>query len=358
MVLLRYLSIACIPILANAHYMYSLHTEYAGPTFFDDWDFFNNLDNLTNGNANYVSRSVALGDKLAFVRPNGNAVIKVDNNTTLTEGFRNTIRIQTNALHGAGSLVWPAWWSGAPDWPASGEIDTFEYVNMMPNNQMALHTQPGCTLDTSPSNQYTGIQNSTECSFLFNQNQGCVIQNPNSTSYGAGFAAAGGGVFVTEFAHTGVAIWFFTREKVPPMLLDSTNDINTTMLGRPLASWPNTTCDMSFMSPQHLTLNIDLCGDYAGNAQIFAQTCSGNCYHDYVLGPPSTYDNAYFEIKSIRTYIDPAFPHAITIPAPTNVTQAPPPVFTANALSGASGGSNVAVGALLGMAGILGVLTV
>ena len=40
----------------------------------------------------------------------------------------------------------------------------------------------------------------------------------------------------------------------------------------------------------------------AGNPTTFAQTCSGSCYNDYVLGPPSTYDNAYFEIRSVRDF--------------------------------------------------------
>lgn len=38
--------------------------------------------------------------------------------------------------------VWPAWWSQAQDWPQGGEIDTFEGVNQVTMNQMALHTEP------------------------------------------------------------------------------------------------------------------------------------------------------------------------------------------------------------------------
>ena len=34
--------------------------------------------------------------------------------------------------------VWPAWWSTGTNWPAGGEIDTFEGVNQQTNNQMAL----------------------------------------------------------------------------------------------------------------------------------------------------------------------------------------------------------------------------
>ena len=42
--------------------------------------------------------------------------------------------------------------------------------------------------------------------------------------------------------------------------------------------------------------------DYAGNAQIFAETCPGNCYNDWVDGPPSNFSTAYFEVQYVRTY--------------------------------------------------------
>ena len=55
----------------------------------------------------------------------------------------------------------------------------------------------------------SGLINSTDCSFASNWNQGCVVTDPSTQSYGAGFAAAGGGMFVTELAEKGVSIWFF-----------------------------------------------------------------------------------------------------------------------------------------------------
>lgn len=42
--------------------------------------------------------------------------------------------------------------------------------------------------------------------------------------------------------------------------------------------------------------------DYAGNAALFAQTCSGSCYNTWVAGSPSNYDTAYFEVQHVRTY--------------------------------------------------------
>ncbi len=40
----------------------------------------------------------------------------------------------------------------------------------------------------------------------------------------------------------------------------------------------------------------------AGNPDIFVQTCSGICYNDYVIGSPSNYNNAYFEVRSVRVF--------------------------------------------------------
>lgn len=42
--------------------------------------------------------------------------------------------------------------------------------------------------------------------------------------------------------------------------------------------------------------------DFAGNAAIFQQTCTGICYDDWVLGPPSNFDQAYFEVQYVRVY--------------------------------------------------------
>lgn len=61
----------------------------------------------------------------------------------------------------------------------------------------------GCLL-INP-NQTSTIINSTDCSFLANDQSGCSVFDPNSDSYGEGFAQAGGGLFVTEFAETGIS---------------------------------------------------------------------------------------------------------------------------------------------------------
>ena len=91
---------------------------------------------------------------------------------------------------------------------AGGEIDIFEGINLATNNQMSLHTTAGCTQPQGVTQ--TGNQATTNCDYSQNGNSGCIVQDSNTASYGAAFAQAGGGVWVTEFAETGINIWFFS----------------------------------------------------------------------------------------------------------------------------------------------------
>ncbi|KAF8269396.1 glycoside hydrolase family 16 protein [Lactarius quietus] len=295
---------------------YGLVKEYAGSTFFDDWNFYGYYDNLTNGNAYYVTASEASKQQLAFVNAAGNAIIKVDNTTNNLQikQDRNSVNIASKDYYAIGSVwiadmlhvpygcsVWPAFWSQAHGWPVGGEIDTFEAVNLVANSEVSLHTEPGCTI--AKSTQTSTIINTTDCSYLANSNSGCGIAVPDPKSYGAAFAAAGGGVFVTEFATTGIAVWFFSRSDVPSSLQGNGSNIDTTAFGVPVANITSTGCNTeTYFRPQNLIFDIALCGDYAGNPAIFEQTCSGVCYDDYVLGSGSNYDNAYFEVQSVRVF--------------------------------------------------------
>ena len=50
----------------------------------------------------------------------------------------------------------------------------------------------------------------SNCSIGANSDSGCTTNDTNANSYGAGFASAGGGVYVAEYATTGIKIWFLT----------------------------------------------------------------------------------------------------------------------------------------------------
>ncbi|KAG5644551.1 hypothetical protein DXG03_008206 [Asterophora parasitica] len=297
---------------------YDLVKDYSGPSFFNDWTFYDHSST-----------------KLAYVdATTNNAIIKVDSTSEVPYNEkRNTVRMSSNARYGVGS-VWVADMlhvpcaypsplrcsedilgsdlvHSAPCGPHSGpipqiglleEIDTFEGVNLQTLNRMGLHTLPGCTI-TNPLQSASSKQLSSDCSHLTNNNQGCLVQDGSPESYGKGFADAGGGVWVTEFAQSGISIWFFARANVPKSLTGDIKALDTATLGTPTGNWPSTNCAIDkFFEPQNLIFDITLCGDFAAAPSIFPQTCSGVCYTDYVMGNGSNYATAYFEVKSVRVY--------------------------------------------------------
>ncbi|KDE04380.1 hypothetical protein MVLG_05172 [Microbotryum lychnidis-dioicae p1A1 Lamole] len=317
---------------------YSLYKDYSGSSFFDDWTFYGKYDNLTHGDTIWVNQSASA--QLAYVNSAGRAIIKVDNTSTVPyNGKRDSVRITTNTNFGIGSLwvfdayhvpygcsVWPALWSVGPNWPLNGEIDTFEGVNLQATNQYAIHTDTGCLVN-SPPNTMTGNLTYTNCSAYSNYNEGCTISDPRATSYGADFAANGGGVWATELASTGIKIWFFPRASVPSDLLVTNKNAqpDPSGWGLPAANYPSQpSCDIStYFGPQQLTIDITLCGDWAGQAAVYSQTCTlkQSCYLDSVLNP-STYNTAYFELDSVRVYND-GSPEATSTPVKTNATFSP-----------------------------------
>ncbi len=149
---------------------------------------------------------------------------------------RNSVRLTSQDTYDVGSVwvidalhmpygcsVWPALWvsdvrktSGcanagsltvgarAPTGQQAARLTQSKASTIQVSNQMALHTADGCTLTTSTTS-YTGTTNSTNCYEGANNNTGCAISDGSSASYGAAFTNAGGGVWVTELAESGVS---------------------------------------------------------------------------------------------------------------------------------------------------------
>ncbi|GHJ90114.1 hypothetical protein NliqN6_6516 [Naganishia liquefaciens] len=359
---------------------YDLIKTYQGDTFFNDWTYYGHYDNLTNGDTIWVNRTVGDADpKLTYINSGGNAIVKVDNTSTVEYNYkRNSVRLTSNDAFEIGSVwvmdalhlpygcsVWPAFWStgvGAT-WPATGEIDTFEGVNNQAGNQMALHSDEGCTLVKDSATPFTGTANYTNCYVEANSNSGCTIIDGNSTSYGEDFAKAGGGVWVTEFAKDGISIWFYSRPDVPSAVTNANSSIDTTQLGERTAFWSPQGCDIaSYFTPQELIIDITLCGDWAGQASTLASTgcpalvSPATCYTTYVL-TSSNYDNAYFEIDYIKVYSTSSATNASAVSATATGTHATSTSkATETSTSATSGaGRQVSQGWLCGLA-IIGAL--
>ncbi|KAI5115196.1 hypothetical protein M0805_000710 [Coniferiporia weirii] len=314
--LLALAALTLSPRSANAVNL-TMSSEYMGSSFFDSWTFFSGTDANTTGNVLFQSREAATSSQLAFVNSAGNAIIKVDNTTNGAgdDTFgRPSIKIMSNGTVSEGSLVvmdalhvpfgcsvWPAFWMQGNNWPVGGEIDVFENVNLATNNRYTLHTTDGCKHpdnSSSTSSIETGTVLSTDCFNATAENEGCSVQDPSTTSYGADFASNGGGVFAMLWNGDGIKTWFFNRSSIPG---DIDNKPNPDDWTTPTAFWPTSSCDASkFFSDQTLIFDITLCGNFAGEPTVFAQTCSGTCTD--LVKTPSNYDDAYFEVQYVRVF--------------------------------------------------------
>ncbi|TDL22547.1 hypothetical protein BD410DRAFT_814887 [Rickenella mellea] len=295
---------------------FTLTQNYQGQSFFDAWTFLSGVDGNSSSNVLYQTREQALQKGLVSVNAAGHAIIKMDNITDGTKNptfGRSSVYILSNATVSAGSLVimdatampfgcsvWPAFWMQGQVWPADGEIDIAENVNLETKNQYALHTAQGCmhpSAEQTNATLETGTLISTDCFNETNYNQGCLVGDPSPNSFGAGFKSTGGGAFATLWDDTGFKIWFFPRASIPADL--SSDSPNPSGWSTPTASFPTSACDTpNFFGPQSIIFNINVCGSYPESN--FNPSCPGKC-QDFV-GVPSNYDNAYFEVSYLRVF--------------------------------------------------------
>lgn len=76
--------------------------------------------------------------------------------------------------------------------------DIIEGINEQVNNQFAIHTTEGCIHD-KPTNQ-AGFNIDNDCSTA----SGCTVGINAPNNYESGFAAAGGGVYATQYDTAGI----------------------------------------------------------------------------------------------------------------------------------------------------------
>jgi hypothetical protein len=256
---------------------------------FDGWTYQNGIDTNTTGNVLFQSQVQATQEMLTYVDSAGHAIVKVDNTTSgvgdPTFG-RPSVKLLSDATVPMGSLtiidavhmpfgvniyiprqlhvylyplvqcsVWPSVWMEGPNWPYTGEIDIVENVNLATNNQYSLHTVQGCQHPSAAdsTNIETGTLVQADCFNQTNGNTGCLVKDASADSFGAGFAAQGGGAFAVQWDDTGIFIYFFNRSAIPADL--STSNPDPTGWGLPSAAYPSSSCNTSqFFSPQTLII--------------------------------------------------------------------------------------------------------
>lgn len=139
---------------------------------------------------------------------------------------------------------------------------------------MTLHTGPDCNMSPIPSAPPTGQPGQNKvCTSSGGNNAGCAYHDGNPQSYGKAFNDAGGGVFAHILDSTGIRIWHFARADIPQDITNGTPDPTT--WGEPVASFSSSTCNTATKFYDHvLTINITVCGDWAG-AAFNSGSCPG-----------------------------------------------------------------------------------
>lgn len=294
---------------------YTQVDSYDPTNFFDKVDFFSGSD-PTNGFVNYVDAVTAnrqglagftqggvyLGADTANTTTTGRSSTRVSSKTSYTKGlFIADIKHMPAGTGEGGSCgLWPAFWMFGPNWPSSGEIDIIEGVNNQASNAVTLHTSSGCSMTNTGAAPSTKLANA-DCE----GNQGCGQQTSASNNYGAGFNAAGGGVYALEWTSDAISVWFFARSDPMVAQLTGASPPDPSTFGQPAARFVGDDCDIDehFMN-NNIVFNIDYCGDWAGQVWNQDPTCSSlapTC-SQYVAAHPEAFVDAYWLINSVKVY--------------------------------------------------------
>ncbi|QRW05735.1 glycoside hydrolase family 16 protein [Ceratobasidium sp. AG-Ba] len=302
-------------IVLGSYPIWKKTDDYRKDDFFNDFTF-EAIPDPTHGRVNYVDKQTAIAHGLATCTPDS-FIMRADSTTVLDPAGpgRESIRLQSKKQWTSGVFVLDLkhmpvgcgyWMTQHIGWPQNGEIDVLEGVNDQIPNRSAIHTVNGCSMST-PQSSMTGNIVSTNCSYLNNYNEGCAVLWENrQDSYAKPLNDMGGGWFVTERTDNHVSIWFWGRndENVPPAVRSGAHIICTKEFGKPIAYWESSnTCNLAkVLGPHNILINLTLCGDWAGQPDVYrASGCPGTCI-DNVNNNPGCFKDAYWEINSLRVY--------------------------------------------------------
>ncbi|KAK8028705.1 WSC domain [Apiospora marii] len=323
---------------------YALATHYAGQALLDGFSFFTGKD-PSNGFVNYQSQPAALSQGLVSIDEFNRVRLGVDtyNNYTVSDVGRPSVRLTsyqgfTHGLfiadfaHMPASTcgVWPAFWAFNNDqngakWPLGGELDILEGANTASRNLLSAHTLPGCQL---PSTGFTGQQGPNNCE-PGPGNVGCNYASPTSdaTSYGDSFNAEGGGTYALEWDSDGLKIWHFPRSAIPSdIAFAPLTSPDPASWGPPQAIFGGLGCDTdSFFFNMSLVINVNLCGDYAGNVWGVTDKCNtlAPTCKEYVASYPEAFLGAFWDVNYIDVYQKPDSPKPSTSSSATVSTASP-----------------------------------
>lgn len=156
------------------------------------------------------------------------------------------------------------------NWPNNGEIDILEGISLQTKALYSMHTSNGCTFSKQTQ---LGTVVGGNCYGGATNNQGCGTTASSTNSYGAGLNSAGGGAYVVEWTSAFIKIWWYPKGSVPADISNAKPD--QTKRGTPQAYWlGSSTCNIdSKFKLNQIVVNINFCGDWAGNAWAGDATC-------------------------------------------------------------------------------------
>lgn len=181
----------------------------------------------------------------------------------------------------------------------NGEIDVMEAVNVVSDaqNQMTLHTSKGCSMDVKRKDTGKALQ--TNCLNSTNDNAGCGVDAGKAT-FGTAFNNEGGGVMAMELRSAGIRMWQFARASIPADITSGSPDPST--WGEAMADFPNTKCNIeTHFRNQSIVANIDLCGQWAGQASVYGESCPGTC-ENQVANNNTAFRDAFWEFGAFSVY--------------------------------------------------------
>lgn len=306
------LALLCSPVAATT---YSLVENWQGKNFLDYFNFHVGSD-PTNGFVNYLDKETAESSGIVKVTDSGSVYLGVDHATKLDANGkkgRDSVRIGSkkyydqslviaDIAHMPGSTcgTWPAFWSVGKNWPADGEIDIIEGVNMADHNEIVMHTAGTCSLTDT---DMTGSVNATGCGEDLGT-VGCKIEG-HEGSYGTSFNKQQGGVYTLQWTDDFLKIWFFPRSSIPASITSGKPDV--TEFGKPMALVQES-CDVATaFKSQSFVFDVTFCGDWAGGVYgdsgcPMTGSDSFQSCHNYVANNPAQFKETYWEINSVKIY--------------------------------------------------------
>ncbi|KAF2659298.1 glycoside hydrolase family 16 protein [Lophiostoma macrostomum CBS 122681] len=290
---------------------YSLIETYDSSNWLSKFDV-QAIPDPTHGFVNYINQAQAQSSGL-FKTQNNQVYMGVDTTSVLNPNGvgRNSMRIQSKRSYthslviadfahipGSNCGSWPAFWMVGPNWPAQGELDIIEGVNLNTYNQVTLHTSAGCVPSVGSGGQSGHPIGNADCGANGGY-VGCGVESSSGTSYGTAFNANGGGVYAALWASDAIKVWYFAARDVPANIKNGNPDPSS--WGTPQANYAGCNFDAKF-SNMNIIFDITFCGDWAGAAWSGTCAAANPSCNAYVASQPQSFGDTYWLVNSVKVY--------------------------------------------------------